>query len=494
MRLGRIMQVGGLPIIPKAEFQAAWAKRSLSEFIRQAWPVLEPGTPYIHNWHIDLISEYMQAVNDGEIRRLIINIPPRHMKSIHVSVCYPAWSWIKRPEMRFVKVSYSDELVRNHNMKARDIIQSDWYREQWGHVYQLKSDLNRQALFENDHQGYMFATTVGGSLTGMGGDVIIIDDPQNPKMAGSEAERAASINFFTGTLQTRLNNPNAGAFILIMQRLHEKDLTGYILSEELGYEHVCLPSEATERTVIHFPKSGREIVREPGDLLNPDRFNKSTLDELKKSMGSAQYAGQMQQVPAPAEGIIFKREWMNSEYQMAPTLSMTVQSWDMPFTKSEGSAKCAGIVLGRKGADIYILDVVNDKMEFVESVSALRRLSGKWPAARAKVVENKANGPAIVSQLKREIPGMVEFNPVGSKEERAMSITPYFEAGNVHFPNPKTNPWVNDLINDLLIFPRGQYKDTVDALVQGILYLMDKPMTSLPPADYGHQRESPWRK
>jgi predicted phage terminase large subunit-like protein len=295
-------------------------------------------------------------------------------------------------------------------------------------------------------------------------------------------------------LQTRLNNPNAGAFILIMQRLHEKDLTGYILSEELGYEHVCLPSEATERTVIHFPKSGREIVREPGDLLNPDRFNKSTLDELKKSMGSAQYAGQMQQVPAPAEGIIFKREWMNSEYQMAPTLSMTVQSWDMPFTKSEGSAKCAGIVLGRKGADIYILDVVNDKMEFVESVSALRRLSGKWPAARAKVVENKANGPAIVSQLKREIPGMVEFNPVGSKEERAMSITPYFEAGNVHFPNPKTNPWVNDLINDLLIFPRGQYKDTVDALVQGILYLMDKPMTSLPPADYGHQRESPWRK
>ncbi len=166
----------------------------------------------------------------------------------------------------------------------------------------------------------------------------------------------------------------------------------------------------------------------------------------------------------------------------------------MPFTKSEGSAKCAGIVMGRKGSGIYILDVVNDKMEFTESVSALRRLSGKWPTARAKVVENKANGPAIVSHLKKEIPGMVEFNPVGSKEERAMSVTPYFEAGNVFFPDPKTNPWVNDLINDLLIFPRGQYKDTVDALVQGILYLMDKPMTSLPPAEYGNQRESPWRK
>lgn len=492
--MGKILQVGDLPILPKSEFQAAWARRSLSEFIKQAWPVLEPGTPYVHNWHIDLISEYMQAVNDGEVRRLIINIPPRHMKSIHVSVCYPVWSWIKRPEMRFVKVSYSDDLSRNHNMKARDVIQSDWFQELWGHVFSLKSDLNRQNFFENDRQGYMFATTVGGSLTGMGGDVIIIDDPQNPKMANSDAERAASINFFCGTLQTRLNNPNSGAFILIMQRLHEKDLTGYILGEELGYEHICLPSEATERTVIHFPKSKREIVREPGDLLNPNRFNKATLEDLKKSMGSAQYAGQMQQVPTPAEGLIFKREWMNNEYQLAPPLSMVIQSWDMPFTKSEGSAKCAAIVMGRKGSDIYILDVVNDKMEFTESVAALRRLSGKWPNARAKVIENKANGPAIVSHLKKEIAGMVEFNPRGSKEERALSITPYFEAGNIHFPNPAQHPWVNDLINDLLIFPRGQYKDTVDALVQGVLYLMDKPTTTLPPTEYGYQRESPWRK
>jgi len=165
----------------------------------------------------------------------------------------------------------------------------------------------------------------------------------------------------------------------------------------------------------------------------------------------------------------------------------------MAFTKSEGSAKVAGYVMGRHGSDIYIKDLVNDKMSFTESVASVRTLSGKWSRARAKVVENKANGPAIVDLLKKEIPGMVEFNPKGSKEERAISVTPYFEAGNIHFPDPKTHPWVHDLIKDLLIFPKGTFKDTVDALVQGILYLMDKPTTTGPPKTTTLSKESYWR-
>ena len=182
--------------------------------------------------------------------------------------------------------------------------------------------------------------------------------------------------------------------------------------------------------------------------------------------------------PAPAEGVIFKREWLTKFYSAAPK-TIDIQSWDMAFTKSEGSAKVAGFVMGKAGADIYIKDLVNDKMDFTESVAAVRTLSGKWKSARAKVIENKANGPAIVNTLKKEISGMVEFNPKGSKTERAMSVTPYFEAGNIHFPDPKTNPWVEDLIRDLLVFPKGTYKDTVDALVQGILYLTDKPRSKL---------------
>ncbi len=470
------------------------AERSLGAFIRQAWSVIEPGTTYIDNWHIELIAEHLQAVNSGEIRRLIINIPPRHMKSIEATVCYSVWTWIQHPEKRFIKVSYSDALSRKHNILSRDIINSPWYQQNWSDRFHLKYDVNRQNEFENNHHGMLYSTSVGGAITGNGADVIIIDDPQNPIMANSETERQNSIDFFKNTLQTRLNNPKTGAFIIIMQRLHENDLTGYILSEDLGYTHLCLPAEAPERTVITFPVSKKQIVREEGDILNPQRFDHEVIESLKKSMGSLQYAGQFQQVPAPAEGVIFKREWLHNFYSdgAAPN-TQDIQSWDMAFTKSEGSAKVAGFVMGRKGADIYIKDLVNDKMTFTESVAAVRTLSGKWPRARAKVVENKANGPAIVDLLKKEIPGMVEFNPKGSKDERAISVTPYFEAGNIHFPDPKTHPWVDDLIRDLLMFPKGTYKDTTDALVQGILYLMDKPTMSAPPKSAMLSKESYWR-
>ena len=262
------------------------AERSLPDFIQQAWQVIEPGTEYIDNWHIHLIGEYMEAVNAGQIRRLIINIPPRHMKSLEVTVCYPVWTWIKHPEKRFIKVSYSDSLSRKHNIIARDIITSPWYQARWGDRFRLKEDVNRQTEFKNTSQGFMISTSVGGALTGEGGDVIIIDDPQNPLMANSETERESSVNFFKNTLQTRLNNPQTGAFIVIMQRLHENDLTGHILSEQLGYEHLCLPAIAEKKTIITFPMSGKEIIREPGDILNPGRFNQEVLDGLKKSMGS----------------------------------------------------------------------------------------------------------------------------------------------------------------------------------------------------------------
>lgn len=472
------------------------AERNLPEFIRQAWSVIEPGTTFIDNWHIDCIGEYLEAVNRGQITRLIVNIPPRHMKSLEITVCYPAWTWVKHPERRFIKVSYSDSLSRKHNVLTRDIIQSPWYAANWGDRFNLKDDVNRQNEFKNNHQGLMFSTSVGGALTGEGGDCIILDDPQNPLQANSETEREATIAFFKNTLQSRLNDPKTGVFIIVMQRLHEKDLTGHILAEDLGYTHLCLPAEAPQRTIITFPVSGREVIREEGDILNPQRFDKETLASLKKSMGSLQYAGQYEQTPAPADGLIFKREWLQNFFdpKAAPHQSMLIQSWDMAFTKSEGSAKVAGYIVGRSGADIYIWDLVNEKMTFTESVAAVRTLTGKWPKARAKVIENKANGPAIVDLLKKQIPGMVEFNPKGSKQERALSVTPYFEAGNIHFPKPETAPWVHDTIQDLLMFPKGEYKDDIDALVQAILYLMDKPAKSPPKAEAMLSKSSYWRR
>ena len=388
------------------------AERSLGAFIRQAWSVIEPGTTYIDNWHIELIAEHLQAVNSGEIRRLIINIPPRHMKSIEATVCYPVWTWIQHPEKRFIKVSYSDALSRKHNILSRDIINSPWYQENWSDRFHLKYDVNRQNEFENNHHGMLYSTSVGGAITGNGADVIIIDDPQNPIMANSETERQNSIDFFKNTLQTRLNNPKTGAFIIIMQRLHENDLTGYILSEDLGYTHLCLPAEAPERTVITFPVSKRQIVREAGDILNPQRFDHEVIESLKKSMGSLQYAGQFQQVPAPAEGVIFKREWLHNFYSdgAAPN-TQDIQSWDMAFTKSEGSAKVAGFVMGRKGADIYIKDLVNDKMTFTESVAAVRTLYRDAFGALGKADEER------VARAAAERGGHIEILRVGEDDK-----------------------------------------------------------------------------
>lgn len=459
------------------------AERSLSEFIQQSWPIIEPGTTYIPNWHIDLICEYLHAVKDGEIKRLVINIPPRHMKSINVTVCFPCWTWTQAPEKRFIKVSYSDSLSRKHNVLSRDIIQSPWYTENWGDIVKLKDDVNRQNEFKNTHQGMMFSTSVGGALTGEGGDIIIVDDPQNPLMANSETERQNTIDFFKNTLQTRLNDPKNGAIIIVMQRLHEMDLTGYVLAENLGYEHLCLPAEAEKKTIITFPKSGKQLIREEGDILNPQRYDKESLAGLKKSMGSLQYSGQMQQRPAPADGNIFKKAGLQHYYNQAPHCNMITQSWDMAFKDSDGSAKVAGYVMGRSGPNVYVFDLVNEKMSFTQSVKAVRDMTAKWPKARAKVVEDKANGPAVMDVLGKEVSGLVPFNPRGSKEERAISVTPYFEAGNVFFPDPNTASWVTDLQKDLLMFPKGVYKDTVDALVQGILYLMDKPSQTGPPAE-----------
>jgi hypothetical protein len=228
----------------------------------------------------------MQAVNLGQIRRLIISIPPRHMKSIEATVCYPAWTWTRSPEKRFIKISYADTLSRKHNILTRDIISSPWYQESWGDAFTLKEDVNRQNAFQNNHHGFMFSTSVNGTLLGEGADVIILDDPQDPQVVNSEAERASAVAFFKNKLQTRLNDPQKGAIVIIMQRLHENDLTGHILTEKLDYEHLCLPAIAPERKVIAFPISGKEKILEEGQILNEGRFPKKVLDDLKLSIAA----------------------------------------------------------------------------------------------------------------------------------------------------------------------------------------------------------------
>ena len=260
--------------MPQDELLTRQAARSLRAFVEQAWPVLEPTTPFLPNWHIDLVCEHLEAITAGETTRLLINLPPRYMKSLLVSVFWPVWEWISSPSRRWICVSYSDALSLKLSLDRRTLVQSDWYQARWGHTVQLSSDQNVKGEFRNTRQGVMVATSVGGSATGKGGDRIIVDDLHNPHQADSDAQREAALRFFRETLSTRLDTPKTGAVVVVMQRLHEADLSARCL--ELGYRHLCLPVEADVATDIVFPVSGRVVTRAPGHLLWPAREGPTT--------------------------------------------------------------------------------------------------------------------------------------------------------------------------------------------------------------------------
>lgn len=471
------------------------ARRSMAEF------TLYTDELYRMNWHHRLICDRLDKWVCKEIRRLMIFTAPRHGKSELVSRKLPAYIFGRSPDASIIATSYSADLASRMNRDVQRIMDGERYGELFpgtrlfgknirsvaGGSYLRNSD-----IFEIvGHRGVYRSAGVGGGITGMGGEYIIIDDPvKNREDANSATMREKLWDWYTSTLYTRLEKD--GCILVTLTRWHEDDLAGKLLEltkQEDGeeWEVLTLPAICEE------PPAPYDI-RQPGDALWPWKYDERALANIKATVGTYDWSALYQQRPQPAQGVIFKREWFNEEntYTALPHMGLIIQSWDLPFVKTEGSAKCACIIMGRIGAKVYIIDVVNEKMDFAENVAAFRRITAKHPKARAKVVENKANGPAIVSLLAKEIPGIVPWEPKGSKEERAISVTPYFEAGNIMLP--KDAPWVQDFVEQLVGFPSGKFKDMVDATVQGIQYLMDKPSMTGPPKDLsGLAKDSYWR-
>jgi predicted phage terminase large subunit-like protein len=452
------------------------------------------------NWHHALLCDYLDRFVAKEIRRLMVFMPPRHGKSELVSRKLPAFIFGRDPDAAIIATSYSADLAQRMNRDVQRIIDSPPYAEIFpgttlfgrnvraiaGGSYLRNSD-----IFEIvGNRGTYRSAGVGGGITGMGGDYIIVDDPiKNREEANSLTWRDRLWDWYASTLYTR-QEKDAG-ILLTLTRWHEDDLAGRLL------EQAAKDPEADQWEVLNLTAISDEEYRHPGDIrehnmaLWPDKYSYAELMKIKATIGVYEWSALYQQRPQPVGGTIFRREWMNKTYRELPAGVQHIQTWDLPFKASEASAKCAGLVLAKKGAEIYIVDMVNDKMAFTDSVAAIRRMTAKHPKARAKIVEDKANGPAIISFLQKEIPGMIAFNPKGSKEDRALSVGPYFEAGNVYFPADAA--WAGDLIDDLLRFPTGQFKDTVDALVQGVLYLMGKPATLLGKSGEALSKESYWR-
>ena len=461
-------------------------------FVEKAWPVIEPVTRFVPGWHIDAICAHLQAASRREIDRLLINVPPRHMKSIAVSVLWPAWIWTTTPHTRFLTASYGANLAERDAVRTRDLLRHQWYRERWPEL-ELKSDVNRTNRYENSHTGYRLATSVGGEATGEGGDVIIIDDPHKLEEAASETARARVLDWHDGTLASRFNDPKTGIEIVVMQRLHERDLCGHLL-ERGGYTHLCLPARYEPAHPFLWPHDPRSSE---GELLWPDQIPEPALARIEQTMGSFRAAGQLQQRPAAAEGQLLKRAWWrfyppehlhHDKTGALPRFPRIVSSWDTAFEDKNSSDYVVGQIWGLHRADLYLLWSYRQHANLNATTQAMRQAHAwakeRWPrAAHTILIEKSANGSEIINTLKRELTGVLPVTVSTDKITRAIAASPALESGNVFVPGhaaPDTAAgyhaaeWVESLIEECASFPNGRHDDQVDAFSQAINWAANK--------------------
>jgi predicted phage terminase large subunit-like protein len=427
---------------------------------------------FVQGWHIDAIADHLTAVTTGQIRNLLINVPPRHSKSTIVSVMWPAWEWITHPERRWLFASYAESLAVRDNVRCRRLIGSAWYQANWGDRFQLTGDQNTKGRFENDRGGHRVALGAGGSATGEGGDRLIVDDAHNIATVESPEVRRGVLDWFDVVWSTRRNDPKTTARVIIMQRSHCDDLAGHVL-EQGGWEHLCIPAEyeGDRRTTSIGWSDPRQAE---GELLWPARFGPTEIADVKRQLGSFAYAGQYQQRPVPAGGGVWKRDWFRfyRRADLPPKFDMVVASWDCAFRDVKTSDFVAGQLWGRKAADFYLLDQVHGRFDFPATLQKVRDLNARarWPV-NATLVEAAANGVAVIQTLQREIPGLIPISPQGGKESRAAAIAPMIEAGNVLLPMSEEEPWVLDMLLEFVTFPAAKHDDRVDAASQALLRL-----------------------
>jgi predicted phage terminase large subunit-like protein len=488
----------------------------LYDYLKEAWQYIDPAYDLIipkgddQNNHLRAICEHLEAVIRGDIRRLVINIPPGCAKSNIVSVGFPSWVWSFWPGWRAIFSSYASDLAERDSIRTREVIESEWYQEnfvkgQW----ELVRDSNRKDYFKNSASGFRMATSVGAKVTGYRGNCVIVDDPLNAKDARSDAARKNAIEWWDRAMSSRLNDKRTDAMIIIMQRLHEGDLTGHVLKRG-GYEHLCIPSEyePKRKFVTYLRPLNRETKEpgepvkfwedwrtEPGELLFPELFPEHVLDEIRKTeLMEDGYAGQHQQRPAPAEGNLFKkahwRFWKpdgtapdhthtrpDGCYQgparPLPKMEQYLISLDAAFKDgAKNDYVCFGVI-GTHKADKFVLERIKVKASFTRTVEIFKDLVGRWPLALRKLVEDKANGTAVINVLQSEIPGIIGVEPEGGKESRAAAIQPQVESGNVYLPDGA--PWLDDWVTEFGNFPNGAHDDSVDMLSQVLIYLSNSP-------------------
>lgn len=447
-------------------------KRSLSDFVRRAWHVLDPGQPYVHGWHIEAICDHLEAVTRGDITRLLINVPPGAMKSTLVSVFWPAWEWGPKnmPHLRIVGASHEQGLAIRDALKMRRLISSDWYQILW--PIELTDDQNQKMYYENSATGFRHACPVT-SLTGRRGDRLIWDDPHSVEDGHSPVKLKTATRVFRETLPTRLNNPDRSAIIIVMQRLHNIDVAGVILSEGFEYTHLRLPMEFEPEHRCTTDIGFSDPRTEENELLFPGRFPRAVVDRDKRLLGSYATAGQFQQRPAPKGGGIFRDEWWRY-YKSLPKLqwrSIYADTAQKVKTQHDWSVfQCWG---RSYDGQAVLVDQIRGKWEAPELLVQARAFWNKHNdapaelgALRALKIEDKASGIGLIQTLRREGIPVIEIPRDKDKITRAADASPLIESGNVLLP--QNAPWLLDYTAEFSAFPTGGHDDQIDPTMDAI--------------------------
>lgn len=511
---GKLIDIEGqLLSISKSE-----CEESLAEFVRQAWHVIEPGADYIHGWHIDYIAEHLEAITDGvelddgtPYNRLLVNVPPGTMKSLITNVFWPAWEWGPRnmAHLRYVCASHSQDLAVRDGLRMRRLISSEWYQTRWGDRVTLTGDQNQKTKFENTATGFRQAAAAG-SITGARGDRVIIDDPHSVDSANSDAMRRSTVEWFLEAVPTRLNNPKLSAIVVIMQRLHEEDVSGVIIDKGLGYDHIMLPMryDATRHCVT---KLGIEDPRtEDGELLFPARFPAEVVDRDERVMGPYATAGQFQQQPTPRGGGVIKADWWKLwEADAYPPMDYVIASLDTAYTtkqendfsaltvwgvfSSDTSVAIANKIARRDGEGISEIErtyiegaprviLMSAWQERIELSDLIEKVANTCQRMRVDklLIESKAAGISVAQELRRlygaEDWGVQLVNP-GSidKLARLYSVQHLFSEGMIYAPD---RGWADMVIRQCEVFPKGKHDDLVDTVAMGLRHLRELGLLS----------------
>ena len=451
-------------------------KRSLAHFARRAWHVLEPAAELKWGWALDAICQHLEAVTDGRILRLLMNVPPGSMKSLLTGVIWPAWEWGPRgmPEMRYVGTAHEETLAIRDSRKCRDLIKSEWYQKLW--PIELSRDLDGKREFGNVKKGSRQARSFT-SLTGVRGDRIILDDPISADNANSEPKLEAARIAFTETLPTRVNSEKS-AIVVVMQRLSEKDVSGVILEMGLPYVHLCIPMrfEPERRCTTSIGWSDPRTFE--GELMFPDRFGEDQVKELETTLGSYGTAGQLQQRPAPRGGGIIKEAWFRY-YTALPRLEFrTIHADTAQKTGQENDYsvfQCWGrSVIG----EAVLLDQIRGKWEAPELLVHarafwLKHMNMPGPALRSMMVEDKVSGTGLIQTLRREGVPVLAVQRSNDKLSRGYDAAPFIESGNVLLPIDA--PWLSDFLAEASTFPGGAHDDQLDPMFDAIKAVQSAP-------------------